>query len=292
MSLILKSNSYYTGTKKLPSTITQIMTADEYFASYKARVEDDGGIIVNETKTKATIDFLFANDFMSRANSITDSLYGIKKDGDKVTKLYAIDGSDLTGKTYGTGTYHTLDTDDSLKPTLSTGSQNHGCIYMSDNPLRVSAKGDVAMLNTLRVTNDDAVGYLTVSAIATPSDTNPAARIQIGADKPLWTTPIPNNVITKFATNAMAAGNKVITGYYSFSNNISKAYVDGVEVLNTAIGVDPAIKEREAHVQMGGGDFNQAKSFLNYNFFGGWALFDFTESELLQISAHIKALHS
>ena len=70
MSIILKSNVAYTGDKKLKSVIPSVMTADQYFTAYKNRVIADGGYIVDETKTLATINFLFSNDLISRSTSI------------------------------------------------------------------------------------------------------------------------------------------------------------------------------------------------------------------------------
>ena len=61
------------------------------FIIYKQRVINDGGVIVNETETKAAIAYANANNLNAgKVFSATSASWGVKKQGTKLVKLYSL----------------------------------------------------------------------------------------------------------------------------------------------------------------------------------------------------------
>lgn len=109
MSLILKSNTLYTGTDSFPK-LEQVMTnAAESFAAYKDRVLADGGVITSESKVMSAYMFLFENNLIGRMSCCSSPYYGVKKVADgRVSKLYSLDGTDLISDLKGTAKHPSI----------------------------------------------------------------------------------------------------------------------------------------------------------------------------------------
>lgn len=299
MSIILKSNVAYTGDKKLKSVIPSVMTADQYFTAYKNRVVADGGYIVDEVKTLATINFLFTNDLISRATSIVSSKYGLKVDGGKVTKLYGLDGADLVAVLHGTGDYYTIDgTDGSLKPYTSTFSNANGCLYQSEKPVRIASKGKIAFISMPVVTstsNANASAIMTYADAATLGDTKAYGQQQITSNACAWQVPTPASVATG-ASTALTVGKLPLISYIDQKNRLSRIFKGSTQIYTNLQDLDPAIFTLERYLQVGGRYYDVPSSSLDrsfsiFNLHAAWALFDFTENELLKISDHMQSIH-
>lgn len=298
MSIILKSNVAYTGDKKLKSVIPSVMTADQYFTAYKNRVIADGGYIVDETKTLATINFLFANDLISRSTSIVSSKYGLKLDGTKVVKLYGLDGVDLVAVLHGTGDYYTIDgTDGSLKPYTSTFSNANGCLYQSEKPVRIASKGKIAFISMPVVTstpNANASAIMTYADSAL-GDIKAYGQQQITSNTCAWQVPTPASVQTGTSTS-LTVGKLPLITYIDQKNRLSRIFKGSTQIYSNLQDLDPAILTLERYLQVGGRYYDVPsssidRSFSIFNLHAAWALFDFAENELLKISDHLQTIH-
>lgn len=299
MSIILKSNVAYTGDKKLKSVIPSVMTADQYFTAYKNRVVADGGYIVDEVKTLATINFLFTNDLISRSTSIVSSKYGLKVEGGKVTKLYGLDGVDLVAVLHGTGDYYTIDgTDGSLKPYSYTFSNANGCLYQSEKPVRIASKGKIAFISMPVVTstlNANASAIMTYADAATLGDTKAYGQQQITNNTCAWQIPAVVSVVTGTST-ALTVGKLPLISYIDQKNRLSRIFKGSTQIYSNLQDIDSTIFTLERYLQVGGRYYDVPassldRSFSIFNLHAAWALFDFTESELLKISDHMQTIH-
>lgn len=105
MSIVIKSNSVYTGADTL-ATVEQVLTTpQEVISNFQARVVADGGQIVSMSKLESAVNFLFDNNLYGRMGVCASPHYAVKLDvTGGVEKLYSIDGQDLVGLTLGGGT--------------------------------------------------------------------------------------------------------------------------------------------------------------------------------------------
>lgn len=121
MSVIIKSDNIankYFGTAKMLGT-----TAQAEFDKYKARVLADGGVIKDETRTLAAFELLFNSRMYGNMNTCVSGTFGVKTNsGGGITNLYAIDGRDLLGIAYGTGTLPTLTADNNISFAANSAS--------------------------------------------------------------------------------------------------------------------------------------------------------------------------
>ena len=145
MSVLIKSNNVLQnggfGTVKMLGT-----TAQAQFDVYKARVLEDGGVIKDEGRTLRAFNMLFANKAYGNMNTAVSGTFGVKLDSNGgITKLYAIDGTDLIGTAYGTGTLPKLDADNNIDFTANSLTDNvNGGMFSTDNKLIVS-KGNMGV---------------------------------------------------------------------------------------------------------------------------------------------------
>jgi hypothetical protein len=91
MSRVSKSNASWVGTASVPSLADLEVTA----ATYTARVEADGGRVVDAAHLAATFAFIAAQG-MSPNNLIYGARFGVREVNGKVNKVYAFNGNDLT----------------------------------------------------------------------------------------------------------------------------------------------------------------------------------------------------
>lgn len=292
MSVILKSNVPYSGNKKLKSATVMSMTSQQYFDAYKARVLADGGIIVDETKTKATIDFLFANDLLSRAHTIVSASYGVRKNlNDEVDKLYSISGSDLVLANYGGAIPKLNATEQLIDNQLSASSTTTGTLYKTEKPVRISAKGIIGLIIVAKMDKADTaqptmIGY---SDMGENNDANARGKLIFTASKFIVQNPSPNNNVA--TSSQFAAATKApIIHRWNIANITTKTLVDGVAVYNTTSTLDPNLLNLSRYLQVGGGILANAKSFSHYDWYSAWALFDFDDNEALLINQHLKTM--
>lgn len=90
MSKVNKSNIPYAGADTLSSLSSLEVTA----ATYTARVEADGGRVVDSTHLSDTFTFIAAQGISPR-NLIFGASFGVREVNGKIEKLYAFNGNDL-----------------------------------------------------------------------------------------------------------------------------------------------------------------------------------------------------
>ena len=100
MATIIKSKIEITGTS-LPSDNSEIT-----YLSYKARVEADGGKIIDETNTQNMFDWLSTNE-ISTNNTIASAFFGAKFIDQTLITLYSFDGNDFYPDNYNVPNYDT-----------------------------------------------------------------------------------------------------------------------------------------------------------------------------------------
>lgn len=107
MSVIIKSNNVAQATI---GTIKMLDTsAQAEFDAYKTRVLADGGVIKDENRTLSAFNLLFDTKMYGNMNTCVSGTFGVKTNvNGGIIKLYAIDGADMEGNAYGTGTLPTL----------------------------------------------------------------------------------------------------------------------------------------------------------------------------------------
>jgi hypothetical protein len=102
MSKVHKSNIPYVGSATLATLSGLEITA----ATYTARVEADGGEVIDAAHLTDTFTFLGAQGISPR-NLIFGASFGVRKVNDRIEKLYAFNGNDLTIFDPGTVTLET-----------------------------------------------------------------------------------------------------------------------------------------------------------------------------------------
>lgn len=107
MSLVLKSNTRYTGNQSLKSITDVSQTAQQFYDAYAAWVIADGGEIINPTQCLAAITWAKNWGVMGKSFAVSAS-WGIKRAGSNITKLYGIDRSTFSWAGTGVGTYTTI----------------------------------------------------------------------------------------------------------------------------------------------------------------------------------------
>lgn len=142
MSVVIKSNNVATnflGTQKMLGK-----TAQSEFDVYKARVVADGGVIKDEERTLKAFNLLFSSKMYGNMNSAVSGTFGVKTNASGgIEKLYAIDGTDLIGVTYGTGSLPTLDASNNISFAANDPAQNiNGGMFTTQSKLICSKIGN------------------------------------------------------------------------------------------------------------------------------------------------------
>lgn len=142
MSVVIKSNNVATvtlGTQKMLGK-----TAQSEYDAYKARVLADGGVIKDEERTLKAFNLLFSSKMYGNMNSAVSGTFGVKTNASGgIEKLYAIDGVDLIGVTYGTGVLPTLDTSNNISFAANDPAQNvNGGMFTTQSKLICSKVGN------------------------------------------------------------------------------------------------------------------------------------------------------
>lgn len=144
MSIIIKSNNALStssagfGTTKMLNT-----TVQAEFDAYKARVIADGGVIKDEARTLSAFNMLFNNKMYGNMNTAVSGTFGVKLDTNSgITKLYAIDGTDLIGTAYGTGVLPKLDANNNIDFSSNVSTDNvNGAMFSTASKLTLSKMG-------------------------------------------------------------------------------------------------------------------------------------------------------
>lgn len=104
MSLILKSNTMYSGTVPAISIAQITSNPQKAYQDFRQRVLDDGGEIVSQEATETAIKFMFDNGLYGKMAFSASPSYARKLGGDGgIEKLYSIDGVDLVANQVGAG---------------------------------------------------------------------------------------------------------------------------------------------------------------------------------------------
>lgn len=170
MSVIIKSNNVASksfGTTKMLGT-----TAQAEFDKYKARVIADGGVIKDESRTKRAFKMLFDNRMYGNMNSFISGSFGAKVDGSGgITKLYAIDGVDLIGAKYGTGTLPTFSEGNAISFAANSHTDNiNGAMFSSESPFIQSKFGSFGFAVRMWSSGEGTTAYASVSGLTLHDD--------------------------------------------------------------------------------------------------------------------------
>lgn len=173
MSVIIKSNNVANvsfGTSAMVGT-----TAQYEFDRYKARVLADGGVIKNEARTLSAFKLLFNTKMFGHMNTFVSGSFGAKvNSGGGITKLYAIDGSDLIGTAYGTGTLptlSTLSTADYISFAANSGTDKiNGGMFSTAKPINISKAGSFGYAIRNYSSGAAATQYFTLAGLSNHDD--------------------------------------------------------------------------------------------------------------------------
>lgn len=153
MSILIKSNNALTngglGTVKMIGA-----TAQAEFDKYKSRVLADGGTIKSETKTLEAFKLLFNLKLYGLMGTYVTGDFGVKVNSSSgIEKLYAIDGEDMTGVTYGSG----------VLPRLSESNE----IDFSSNPAGITENLGILTTNKMPQTTSGSYAFFVKFSDAT-----------------------------------------------------------------------------------------------------------------------------
>lgn len=138
MSVVIKSNNIATksfGQLKMLGTNAQLE-----FDRYKARVLSDGGLVRDEARTLNAFRLLFSSGMFGSMNTFVSGTFGVKTDGNQgITRLYAIDGFDMIGVKFGSGTLPKLAADKSIDFTGNAGKgAGNGGLFSTERQIILS----------------------------------------------------------------------------------------------------------------------------------------------------------
>lgn len=142
MSVVIKSNNVAVNNFGPSKMLGK--TALSEFNLYKSRVLADGGVINDEARTLKAFELLFKAKMYGHMNTAVSGTFGVKKNSSGgITKLYALDGVDLVGVTYGTGVLPTLDASNNISFSANVPSQNvNGGMFTTQSKLICSKVGN------------------------------------------------------------------------------------------------------------------------------------------------------
>ncbi|MFX5472126.1 hypothetical protein ABTD76_17540 [Acinetobacter baumannii] len=145
----IASNSF--GPSKMLGTTPEIE-----FQNYKARVIADGGVIKDETRTLNAFKLLFNSKMYGNMNTAVSGTFGVKVNGTGgIEKLYSIDGADLIGVVYGTGTLPTLDASNNISFAANDPAQNtNGAMFSTSSKFIMSKIGNFGYATCVKAFGD------------------------------------------------------------------------------------------------------------------------------------------
>lgn len=144
MSVVIKSNNSVTQSLGTPKMLGK--TAQSEFDAYKTRVLADGGVIKDEARTLKAFNLLFNTKLYGNMNTAVSGTFGVKLDSNGgITKLYAIDGTDLIGTAYGTGTLPKLDANNNIDFTANSLTDNVNGSLLTTSTKMIVSKGNMGV---------------------------------------------------------------------------------------------------------------------------------------------------
>lgn len=272
MSITIKSNNLAVnnfGSVKMIGT-----TAQAEFDKYKARVLADGGVIKDEARTLAAFNLLFDTKMYGNMNTAVSGAFGVKMSGVGIAKLYAIDGDDLVGAVYGTGSLPTLDANNNISFAANSTTVNGG-MFSTVTKKILSKVGNFGF--AVKVDSSSTTSALTtVAAVSLHADetaNSAIAKLAYNGVSVLYTTQKdPLNlssptyltaasvVINADSYNPVAVRSSTLDGKLQFSK--AGALVNAVPSVQTGQPFSE-IKTKEFYIDFGGEALSTTKSFTN-----------------------------
>ncbi|HCL60300.1 MAG TPA: hypothetical protein DHW80_11090 [Acinetobacter sp.] len=301
MSLVLKSNVVCTAAN-LTNVALLTMTPQEYYDQFSARVVADGGMIINPTELKSTIDFLFEKKLLGKLSALIGAKYAVKHTGGIISKVYSIDGVDFTPKLFGSGQAPSLNTADPLKPYIdmkNTGESFNNVTLLKSTKKVIQSRAlkigvSAVMQNTAKMTG--------VIAQSLDSD-------NIGESMPLWrvgsgavgSTNMRFGVATEPYTPTATQDNLAYNTYTTVNSSEPIHFIaDASKVSittykNGAAGVPflrplaRATAELAKPITIGGYETSLSKGSSVSNFHEIWIFNNVTESEILLVDDFLRS---
>lgn len=293
MSIIIKSNNVAAnnfGSVKMLGT-----TAQSEFDKYKARVLTDGGVIVDEARTLAAMEFIHGRKLLGKMGTVVGAYYGIMRVGDTVLKLYGLDGVDMVAGMTGAGPLPTYDSALSYariktySPTLTTGG-----FFASEDMVVPSFYGKIGFAY-VGSPDPDAPRplYAGYGGGVASGQVGSLAQVNIGTtydslvSNEAWTDASPAYQSVK--ATADAAG-----GFCTFadsSTGVHRVYKDGeLSVAGATTTVSPLLVKREQVLGIGALQNNVINTGAGY-FSEFWAACDLSSEDAIAISAYLGGLY-
>lgn len=301
MSLVLKSNVASTAAN-LTSVALLTQTPQQYYDAFVARVQADGGEIVNSTELLNTINFLFDKKLIGKLNGLVGARYAVKRSGGNITKVYSLDGVDFVAKMFGSGQPPLLNTTDTAKPYIDMRnagvSFNNATLLKSEKKFVQSRNKRIAA--SIVMQNVSAMTGIIVNSIDSDVATQatPMWRVNAGA---VGTATMQIGVAAEPYDPAAGQNSMVYNGFTAAANAQPISFLaDGQTVkLETVIngGVTAALTRAtptaaatvEQYLTIGGYETNSSKGSGVGNFYEMWFFNNATESDLLLVDAYLKS---
>lgn len=293
MSIVIKSNSVYTGADAL-ATVEQVFTTpQEVISNFQARVVADGGSIVSMSKLESTVNFLFDNNLYGRMGVCASPHYAVKLDGaGGVQKLYSIDGQDLVGLTIGGGTLPKVTVDNFVNFNDGMSADNIGGILTTDTKRAWSDTGRFAFAVATKenvnsgstpiaslTTHGETSLNVDVLSILSDTSTNGTGRARVN----YATYGGPFTTLTVTTINNPKNGALLLM--YNKPALNAKLMVHGVtQGILTALTVPEQVYKNDHYIDFGGVSRSVTKAVSGVKMSAMWFMTDLTESQAIKIN--------
>lgn len=270
MSIIIKSNNALStssagfGTTKMLNT-----TVQAEFDAYKARVLADDGVIKDEARTLSAFSVLFNNKMYGNLNTAVSGTFGVKLDGNGgITKLYAIDGVDLVGTVYGTGTLPKLDANNNIDFSSNVSTDNvNGAMFSTANKMVLSRAGRFGYLINAKTLKSTTTRLAAVTKHADVTAVNAPSYITANGTTPLSFTSQLNALVLNGAATVVSTN----AGFYNAphshialpSDNLFAQNRGGSEVTTASGKFIPEIVTEQFYIDFGGQFTSDKKYFTD-----------------------------
>ncbi|MDO7421710.1 hypothetical protein Q5X32_04245 [Acinetobacter baumannii] len=272
MSVEIKSN--IVSKNNFGTYLSLVTKPSDAFAAYKARVLADGGVIQDEAATLKAFEYLITNGLYGATKTWVSSKFGLKLDSDgSIYKAYSIDGADLVGKVFGTGSYPKLLEGEITFSNLRADATNGG-ILTTELPLTLRGKGTALGIKMAKVLVSAAQQNM-MASLTLHEDVNNASAVlyllQRGNESLLSfmrQVGVVNNNSSTQAKYVTAQLNTISNSMYLFRTSeyltICEGYRGGT--LTTQPNADPAnFDGYTAYIDFGGG-YRKAANLKATNF--------------------------
>ena len=301
MSLVLKSNVVSTAAN-LTSVALLTQTPQQYYDAFVARVQADGGEIVNSAELLNTINFLFDKKLIGKLNGLVGARYAVKRSGGNITKVYSLDGVDFVSKMFGSGQPPLLNTTDTAKPYIDMRNAGVGFAnatllksekkFVQSRALKIGASAvmqNVAVMTGIiaqSIDNDvatQATPMWRINAGAVGTTT-----MQFGAAPEPYDATAGQNFL-QFNALTNVANAEPIHFLADASKVATNTYKNGALTASTTRATPRAGATVEQYITIGGYETNGSKGSGVGNFYEMWFFNNAAESDLLLVDAYLKA---